>query len=83
MACIFAVGMTACATDNGIPIESAAGPVHFVKYKDKTGECRWTLYSSNYKNIARSSKGYSSNSACNRSIELARGAAYAELIEKD
>ena len=46
-----------------------ASTTYFEKYRDTKKEWRWRL-SSNYRIIAVSSEGYSSEAACDRSLEI-------------
>lgn len=73
-----------CAsTREAVPIEKAAGPMRFEVTEDRKGECRWNLISSNGSVIAKSSEGYKSRQSCDRSVELARGAASATVSEAE
>jgi uncharacterized protein YegP (UPF0339 family) len=71
------------AAQKAVPIEEAAGPMRFEIATDRRGECRWNLISSNGSVIAKSSEGYKSRQSCDRSIELARGAASATVSEAE
>ena len=73
-----------CATPTEeMDIENAAGPMTFEVSQDRRGDCIWILKSKNQRTIARSSEGYKSKRACDRSIELTKQAASAAVIETE
>jgi uncharacterized protein YegP (UPF0339 family) len=63
---------------------SAKSAATFEVYKDKAGEFRWRLKSSNGQNIAASGEGYSEKRSCLAGIEsVKRSAPTAKIEEKE
>ncbi len=50
-------------------------------YKDRTGEWRWFLMTSNARKIADSGEGYKNRSDCLAAIRLVQSSARANVIE--
>ena len=48
--------------------------MYFRIYKDNAGEWRWTLKAANHETVAVSSEGYTTQHACEHSINLVKSA---------
>jgi len=56
--------------------------MHFVIYRDKANQWRWTLFAANNRRVADSAEGYWNKTDCQHGIELVRGAYAAPVYEQ-
>lgn len=71
--------LVGCATEAELVDDGRPPKIEI--YNDAAGECRWKVISSNGKIIAESSEGYRSKESCERSLEIAKRAAEADVVD--
>lgn len=57
--------------------------LHFLLYRDKAGEWRWTLFAANNKKIASSGEGYHNKEDAKHAVTLVMGASTATPIREE
>lgn len=56
--------------------------MYFYVYLDNSFQWRWTLHAANHRKIATSGESYHNKVDCLNAIQLVRGSAGAQIIEK-
>ncbi len=81
LALVGMAALAACATQIEGSVEDDGQPPKIEYYADNSNKCQWRLISSNGNFIAKSSQGYRSRSACERSVQIVQRAAEADVVD--